>query len=371
MKIVFIPNLPYTYRDHNRFGVKYFLDEGYDVEVIDIHKILLPGYKEKVDIDYFTFENYIEIEKENELLFRLSKLTDNDFIFFYFGGKCSIKLLNKMKKTTSAKFITYVGGSIPELSIKCNFIKYIELFVKKNLKDLFNRSTFSTDYFISGSPKDENIFPYFITKNTSLIKSNSRDYDLCLDLKAYQNDKEYCVFLDTDAIDASDYIITGNKLNVNTDTYFNKLIEFFHWIQNKYNIEVIISAHPKSRVLKSINNLKGIKVVHGKSAELVKGSKFVINEGTTAISYAIFFDKPIIFISCSEIEFFEHTCNFSRELNKKVINIENFSKDELDLELENKLKYEYYKYNYLTYHDKKINTYALIERDIMRGHERR
>lgn len=74
MKIIFIPNLPYTYRDHQRFGVEYFLKRGYDVEVMDVHHILLPGYKEKVNIDYWTFDKHYEPQKINELIAKYSKL---------------------------------------------------------------------------------------------------------------------------------------------------------------------------------------------------------------------------------------------------------------------------------------------------------
>ncbi|WP_345980669.1 hypothetical protein [Sulfurimonas sp. HSL3-2] len=364
MKIIFIPNLPYTYRDHERFGVKYFLDKGYDVEVMDVHKILLPKYKEQVDIEYYTFSKHWEPNNVDEIISSVKQLSSEDFLFFYINSYEGMKLLNQMKDNTRAKFITYVGGSIPTSTVFCNKVKKIKALLKPLVKKYlpkYRAMRFETDIFVSGSPKDELIFPYLIDKNTQLIKSNSRDYNLCLNSKPYQNSKPYCVFLDTDVIDASDYILFGNNIQKDIDQYMNKLIKFFKWIEEEYNIEVIIAAHPKSRIYKDKNEIDGIKIEHGKSVELVQGCEFVINEGTTAISYAVYFEKPSVFFTFKEIDFFyEHCCSFTKALKKEIINIDHLDIDLFKEELLNK-NYKDYKYQYLTYNDDKIYTFDKIE----------
>lgn len=367
MKIVFIPNLPYTYRDHKRFGVEYFMDKGHDVEIMDVHKVLIPGYKEKVDIEYFTFEKHWEPQTEEDILIRIKKLTKNDFVFFYIAGFNAIKLLKEMKKNTQAKFITYVGGSIPTTTVSCTLFDSLKKQVKNFVKSFIPKYQlkFDTDYYISGAPKDEIICSSLITKKTKIIKSNSRDYNLCLKSKAYKNEKQYCVFLDTDAIDASDYVLFGNSAKKDIETYLKKLTGFFEWIEKEYNLDVIIAAHPKSRIYK--DKLDGFKVLHGKSVELVHGSEFVINEGTTAISYAIFFNKPLIFFTFKEINFFcHHVCAFTKELQKEVIDIDVIDKKKFDKELKNKNRYSYYKNNYMTYEDTNVNTYEMIEKEILK-----
>lgn len=374
MKIVFIPNLPYTYRDHKRFGVEFFLEKGYDTEVMDIHKVLLPGYKEKVDIEYFTFDNHWEPESIDEIVERVKKLSKNDFVFFYIAGFNAIKLLKEMKKHTQAKFITYVGASIPTTTVSCTLFDSLKKQVKNFVKRFIPKYQlkFDTDYYVAGAPKDEIIFSNLITKNTKIIKSNSRDYNLCLKSKPYENEKQYSVFLDTDAIDASDYVLFGNSAKKDIETYLKKLKEFFQWIEKEYNVDVIIAAHPKSRIYKNKDRFNGFKVLHGKSVELVHGSKFVINEGTTAISYAIFFDKPLIFFTFKEINFFcHHLCAFTKELQKEAIDIDFIDKKKLDREFKNKNRYSHYKNNYMTYEDTNVDTYEMIEKEILKANARK
>lgn len=369
MKIVFIPNLPYTYRDHKRFGVEYFIDKGYDIEVMDVHNILIPGYKDKIKIEYYTFEKHWEPESVEEIIENVKKLSKNDYIFFYIAGYDAIKLLNKMKVNSQASFITYVGGSIPITTVHCTFFDYLKTNIKKFIKKFIPkyRLKFDTDYYVSGAPNDEIIFSNLITEKTKIIKSNSRDYNLCLKSNLYRNKKKYCVFLDTDIIDASDYVLFGSDAIKDVETYLKKLVKFFQWVEKEYNLDVIIAAHPKSRIYKNKNVLEGFKIVHGKSAELVHGSEFVINEGTTAVSYAIFFNKPLIFFTFREIDFFNHhLCAFTKELRKEIIDIDKICKYEFDKELKNKARYKYYKNNYLTYEDKNIDTFQMIEKEIFK-----
>lgn len=359
LKIVFIPNLPYTYRDHERFGVKYFIDKGYDVEVLDIHKILIPGYKEKVKIDYYTFNLHIELESKLALLDKIKHLKSNDFIFFYIAGKNGIELLDDMRNVTKAKFITYVSGSIPISTEPCGFVDNLKLFIHK----FIIKKGFSTDYYVSGSQKDEKAHSNLIGKNTKIIESHSRDYNLCLNTKGYEYDKSYCVFLDTDAIDASDYMLLNKDYKIDKEKYIDKITTFFKLIEKYFDLEVIIAAHPKSRVYKDINQLNGIRVVHGKSVNLVKNSEFILNEGTTAISYAIFFNKPSLFFTLKEISFFKHTCSFTKALNKKIINIDKpleIKKEDIEDELKNMGLYDKYKKDYLTYTDDMTNTFDTI-----------
>ena len=367
MKIVFIPNLPYTYRDHERFGVKYFLEKGYEVEVLDVHNILIPGYKEKVQLDYWTFDLHVEVKDKEEALSKVKILQANDFIFFYTANKRGIQLLNEMKKITDAKFITYIGGSIPVTTVQCGLLNNLKLIINKYRKKEF----FDTDFYVSGSKKDEVIFSNLMGKNTKLIKSNSRDYNLCLLTKEYQSKKDYCVFLDTDVINASDYELFNVNGTKNIENYLKKLIIFLKWIEENFSVDVIIAAHPKSRIFLNKNSLDGIKIEHFKSSSLVKNSKFVVNEGTTAVSYAVFFNKPILFFTLKEISFFyKHTCSFAKAFKKDIINVDilnGLTYKKISKELENSIEYENYKQDYLTYTDSKISTFDLID-DIFKSY---
>jgi len=370
MKIVFMPTLPLTPRDYEYLGIKYFIEKGYDVAVLETHQLLLPSYKSKVDIEYYKIEKTYEPISTKALLEITDMLSSDDFIFYYLGSKEAVILLNKMKKTTKAKFVTYISGCVPSTSSPCGILRQLKAFVRPVIKKVID-TTFETDIVITGAPKDEIIFPFLISKNTKVVQAHSRDYELCLTAVAYQNDNKYCVFLDTDIIDASDYHIFGNKSDNNLEAYHCKLEAFFKWIEKNFGVEVIISAHPKSRVFKNKTNFNGFKVVHNASASLVKGSKFALSEGTTAISFAVYFNKPMLFFTMQELNFFyKHTCAYANQFKKQIINIDDIKHlniNNITQELTSTEYYDNFKYNYLTYKDSSEPIFKIIENELLFG----
>lgn len=208
------------------------------------------------------------------------------------------------------------------------------------------------------------IFPGLIGKNTALLKAHSRDYNLCLNLKPFNNPRPYVVYIDTDAIDASDYVLINKKVRVPLKNYIEKVKSYLSWVEENYDVEVIIAPHPKSRIYYKKEEFEGFRVIQNNTASLVKSSEFVITEGSTSISYAVFYDKPIVLFSMRELSFFEHTCSFAKELNKNIINIDvltQCTRDDMNVELTNKSKYDYYKYNYLTYDNSLMHSFKIIE----------
>ncbi|MDN5067878.1 hypothetical protein [Aliarcobacter butzleri] len=373
MKIVFMPMLPLTQKDYEYLGIKYFFENGFDVTILETHQLLLSGYADKVQLNYFNFKNTITPSGESELLNFTKKLTDQDFIFYYLASKEAIILLNKIKASCKVKFVTFVSGSIPQTSSPCGALNVLKRKIMpylRNIQYFFGIRTFHTDYYFTGAPKDEIVYPYLKTKKSKHIKIHSRDYENCLKIEKFSNHKPYCVYLDTDIINASDYEISGKSYR-GIHEYQKKLVSYFQWIEQNFSVEVIISAHPKSRIYKNKYDFNGFKVVHNQSAELVKGCDFLINEGTTAISFGIFFNKAMIFFTMNEIEFFyNNACSFGKVLNKKILNIDNLG-DNLLIQMRNELsknnRYDYYRYNYLTYKDTYISNFELIKNELMNG----
>jgi len=365
MKIVFIPTLPLTFRDYEMLGIKYFHDRNYSVSVLETHQLLLPNYKKNVDIDYYNYENIYQPLSEIEFLSFGKTLSKEDYIIYYLGSPDAVMLLNKMKNITSAKFVTYISGSIPTTTSPCGYFARMKSFIRPIIKKMIVKK-FNTDIVVLGSPKDELIYPFLIGKDSKKVYAHSRDYELCINADEYKNSENYAVFLDTDIVDASDYVISKKNYDKNKDIYYDKLITFFEFLESKMNMEVIISAHPKSRIFKDKENFRGHKIVHNNSESLVKNSKFILSEGTTAISFAVYFSKPMMFFTMKEIDFFANvTCSYAKQFSKTIYNVDDVSTIDIEI-LEKELKdltgYEEFKYNYLTYKDKNENIYSVIER---------
>ena len=96
--------------------------------------------------------------------------------------------------------------------------------------------------------------------------------------------------------------------------------------------------------------------------ELVKNCKYVITHQSTSLSYATIYKKPIFFIYTNETKknpgVFKYNKFLSKLLVGKLINMNNYSKNDINHFKINNLKTKYNNYikNYLTSRlDKKAN----------------
>jgi hypothetical protein len=89
---------------------------------------------------------------------------------------------------------------------------------------------------------------------------------------------------------------------VNADEYFSLLRNFFDHIENKFGVNIIIAAHPRSRYDEMPDMFGGRPVIRGKTVELIQKADFVIMHHSMSINYAVLFKKPIIFITTDQVD---------------------------------------------------------------------
>ena len=147
-----------------------------------------------------------------------------------------------------------------------------------------------------------------------------------------------------------------------------KLNLFFKKIEKKYNLNIIIAAHPRSNPkLKKDFGLGNRKSFYGKTFELTKNAKFVMSWGSTALSYAVLLKKPILFIFSSSqqkrnisgnkfAKFFANILNCNRIDIDHSFNLGEETLYTVDLKL-----YEKYKKNFIVNKKNKQNYKIFIE----------
>ena len=130
-----------------------------------------------------------------------------------------------------------------------------------------------------------------------------------------------------------------------------------------------MQAHPKTSYKKNDLTFGGRNVVYGKTLELVRNSDFVITRQSTAISYAIFFKKPVIFIYSNELKkdslAMAGVNKISKLLNTNPINIDENLEDISKYLNVDKLCYEEYIKNYLTSTNSSKTNAQILLKDIM------
>jgi len=146
---------------------------------------------------------------------------------------------------------------------------------------------------------------YSIYPSAELIKAHSLDYDHYLDFRDNPDrintnisSKNLAVFLDEFGPYHPDFSHMGIKPYMDADNYFPEINRFFSYLEDRFGLEVVIAAHPRSNYhLNGKNPFGGRNCYFGQTVKLVEASQLVLTHESTAKSFAVLFNKPMLFIS--------------------------------------------------------------------------
>jgi hypothetical protein len=140
-------------------------------------------------------------------------------------------------------------------------------------------------------------------RKTRTMNIHAFDYDRYLAQKDRPGqEKGIAVFLDEFLPFHPDFILCNDKSPVIAEKYYVMLNRFFDLVEAQTGLKVVIAAHPRSDYENRPDFFNGRTCVRGMTAELVRDCKLVLMHVSTAINYAVLFHKPIIFITCAEID---------------------------------------------------------------------
>jgi hypothetical protein len=215
-----------------------------------------------------------------------------------------------------------------------------------------------------------------LVKGGTIVYGHSYDYSRYVKSKKYTHpDRDgTAVFLSDAGLTSSDtdsVYISGGRYSRSPKKWFGALENFFDFIEKETKVDVQIAGHYKSNY-SSIEPLFGNRnVFYDQTLDLIYKCDYVITINSTAISYAIALNKPILFIYSDELERERLTMNSIKRLSSRLdvtpINIDNplngLSVKEY-LAVDNN-RYNNYKYSALTSKDSDKPNYKIILRDIM------
>ena len=211
---------------------------------------------------------------------------------------------------------------------RVNFLYTLNQFVQKKKNNLIKSN--SEIFIVGGQSALKKI------KKGNIIKAHSMDYDVYLsikDIKGSDNRKPYAVFLDQDMASHPDPIVLGIKREINELKYYEVLTKFLKKFEIDTKLKVIVSIHPKSKNKNLKNLLEGIEYSKENSAELVKNSSLTLLHDSTAISFAILFNKPTLFLTSNHLnktQFGPRINNVAKIVNSRIINMDNFLEKKID-----------------------------------------
>ena len=386
-KIFFLTDIGFSKRDYERFQIEK-LKKAFDVYIIDLtlcfQKLFIKNKVNKEKL--YKLEKYIQIENIEHCLSIISSIKPEYAFDFISETNQQVLKIKKFLKKKNVKLVYYQTGLVPSLNrtFKENLLRIIFLILKPfylyvklsrifrrklNLKKLKN---ISYDFiFVSGIDGAAHHQAKFSKK---IIYSHSLDYEKFLNFKPSNiSQKNYLIFLDQNLPFHSAQFFRKEKPHVTEAKYYPALHNTFLKLEKKFKMEVVIAPHPRADISKYKNFFKGRKVSNLDTIELVKKSNGVLTHTSTAISFAVIYRKPIIFLTSNEIiqSFDDYRVhNSSRIFNSKLINIDNkkylnnINSEDFTLSTD-RVKYDLYFKNYIKHPDSKnISMINLIENNL-------
>jgi len=371
-RIVFFLNTPLTKRDYFRFGID-IVKENYDILFVDFTKFFYPLVKKDTYIKKDNIDcDYLTVKTRNEIISSFNQLNQQDQIvlLFHYNQKTFPIFIELSKKKLNYSIFMQNSVPLPKKSGKRNNY-YNKIFDKKILSKMKNRifnniklskklfNLKSPNYLLLGGKQSKNNYSDYNLKGntTNELYLHTLDYNDYLYIKNLPTGKieKYVVFLEQPGpLFVADALTLNQKESILTEEkYFPSINKFLDFIELKTNSTVIIAGHPDSKHESISPHYGNRRVIYGKVGKLIKDCEFIITKGSTAISFAVLFSKPIIFYTTSEYQNNNITKKailaYSDHFNKTPINIDaDYIHMNIDKELvvDDKL-YSLYEENYI------------------------
>jgi len=244
-------------------------------------------------------------------------------------------------------FQNYITNKSKLIYENLNIVQKLKIILKKSslIEKIINTKKYGFscyDYFLSE-------YNYYPISTKKYIKIHHVKYDEYLGELSKRPiiSKKYAVFLDSYIPFHPDILEHDSSQSVEPIKYFKLLNDFFDFIEKKYDVEVVISSHPKAEYTDEIFN--GRKIIKYNTPNLIQYSEFVIAHATTSIINVVLASKPIVFIFYDEMlrkgtrRWTISTIEYSKMLEASLVNIEETFKFNLNINsyIYNKFKYDY------------------------------
>ena len=360
-----------------RYNIDFFKRKGFKIKSLNAspitYKKFFSFYKKKIK------KNEIVVNNKNlDKIF--SKIKQNEFII-------SLLKPNWVNKIIFEKLEDYkVNYSILDINQiplpKQEFFSVIKKIFFNPIKSFAIILKLMRNINVDINPKmifysGEKCFVKWQNKQSTskLVSIPSSDYDNVIKLKDKSEkkakyNKPYAVFI-SGGHDLSDlrfftqYITP--QIRPTYQEYYSPLIKFFSEFKKYSGMEIKFALHPKSKHRNIFSKIG--REYSGKTLELVKDSSFVITQASTAISYAILFNKPLMFITndkftiSSKESIIANAAFFKKKpFNTSVENI-NYERILMEKKIDNNL-YQKYKREFLSYKKSIKTSYQIILNEI-------
>ncbi len=377
-RLVFLVFWPVTHFEERRWHFDYLRNQGFEVEVFDLTYLLNRESILKHPVPHALHGGFIRhINTYQELNDLLGAYAGNSLFVDYLVGPSDISLktekIFRLLKKHQARYTFISAGALPLPASTLGVAKSLAAMMRRAVSPLKLWNFIASKLIVTLS-KHELVYPLpfiifgghsevlqrYISKRNigkeKVIPTHSFDYDTYLYYRRSQDDKavpteNICVFLDEAITHHSDFGILGLK-PINAEEYFSSINQFFDFVEKTTGLQVVIAAHPRSDYELMPDVFEGRSIIKGKTVELTAKSSMVVMHGSTSVSFAILFNKPVVSVKTADISANSYL-NTLIDTMAAAIGVQpvNVDKDRLVPSLLNgnidQKKYEAYLYKYI------------------------
>ena len=374
---------PYRFRDFDwqRFELE-FLSEHLEVHIHELIDALTPefaaAYANQSESTHVT--RFSSLKQWRQEFNKISK----DAIVFSHIKPTNFRLMRvcrTMSRSTSLVVGFVVGGAVvPSSSDGGKFqtlVRFLKISYHFGRRNLLRR--WSPKLVVSGGSESHGFIKRDFPRTSKIIAANSSDYSQFLRSNRVKVVRENAaVYLDTGFPGfPRDELLKGRSEKILAENWYPNLSKFFSQVEDSLEIKIDIAVHPKHIGRDHREFFGNRKSLSGQTDSLVAARELVIATNSTAISYAISYNKPLILVWSDLIESGidprkrSFILNFSLATGATIFNIDReYSEQELREALViDHGKYESYKQKYLTSRtDGKPNYQVILEEIINAKH---
>lgn len=311
-KFVFLFDTPALQTDISKYCLRTLKRLGREAVVVDLSPFVNSDVNccvtaERMSSEVFPVQR---IYTKEEFKNFISKHVKGYFYFPLFDDYYGVRLVYRLFSKYKIPY-AYINNLNPDVgdagipkiifgSGKYNWKHFRAAIYNRILRKVFP-GAYARVYFYANLQSKEHYFWRGNCKEgkTKQIGVHSFDLDRYLASTAYANE-DYAVFLDVFMPYHPDLL--GLDLNVNAQKYFSNMNAVFDKIEEMLDIKVYIAAHPRANYRDKEYSFRENRIIYGKTAELVKGAKFLLGSYSTTNQMAVMSNKKLWIVCDSEVE---------------------------------------------------------------------
>lgn len=315
-----------------RFELDY-LKKYFNIFFFDCSYLIYQKKTAQINIKNIFKKNKIKIKQdkiksEKEFLFKLNNIMPEYVID---GIQSEFTQFLKMKVNFEFKYISFNDAIV---NWNTNYLKFINSYFLKSFFNHYKNLIFQIvkykninfNYDIGFFAGDDSKKLLVFKRTKEIFWIGSHDYYSNYKKKKIKTDKNLITYIDSNLYLNPEVQQNYNKTENLTFKYLqNHFRKIFDAIERLTNLKIVVALHPNPKLLRNFDHhsLFKRKIYKNKTIELIKKSKFVITDLSTAINFAILNYKPIVFAYNNKIKshkFYDNLLANSQLLGSTAIN---------------------------------------------------